>query len=183
VLHPQRGLRWLYGTGRVQRSADGTPQRLSGISIDITERKAAEAERERLAAIVRATPDFVAMADAEERVLYLNPAARSMIGVRDDEDIGRLSISDFHPQEAQQLIRGAARPAAVRDGAWQGENILLGRDGRHIPVSQVIVAHRDGDGSVLAYSTVVRDLSERKATERALREKEAFQHAILTSAG
>jgi PAS domain S-box-containing protein len=44
ILHPERGMRWIFGRGRVVRDEHGTPVRYSGIDIDITDRKAAEAE-------------------------------------------------------------------------------------------------------------------------------------------
>ena len=48
VRHPDGQWRWLHARGRCVRDAAGRPQRFVGSSIDITERKNAEAERERL---------------------------------------------------------------------------------------------------------------------------------------
>ena len=42
VVLPSGEVRWLYGLGRVGYGADGTPLRMSGINLDITERKQAE---------------------------------------------------------------------------------------------------------------------------------------------
>ena len=44
VIHPDGRVRWIFGRGRVVRDADGTPIRYSGVDLDITDRKAAEAE-------------------------------------------------------------------------------------------------------------------------------------------
>jgi len=44
VIHPDGRVRWVFGRGRVVRDADGTPIRYSGVDLDITDRKAAEAE-------------------------------------------------------------------------------------------------------------------------------------------
>jgi PAS domain S-box-containing protein len=92
-----------------------------------------------------------------------------------------MRISDCHPLEAYRLVHDVGLPAATRAGSWQGENQLLGRDGQLIPVSQVILAH--GQDSPYAYSTIARDLTRRKSIEKALREKQAFQDAIVASAG
>jgi two-component system cell cycle sensor histidine kinase/response regulator CckA len=43
IVHPERGVRWLMAIGRVDRAPDGTPLRLSGINLDITERRETEA--------------------------------------------------------------------------------------------------------------------------------------------
>ncbi|TAG90459.1 MAG: response regulator [Oscillatoriales cyanobacterium] len=48
VVHPQRGIRWLVGLARVTVNESGQPERLSGINLDITDRKQAEIERARL---------------------------------------------------------------------------------------------------------------------------------------
>lgn len=48
VIHPGNEVRWLMGLGRVERAPDGTAVRLSGINLDITERKQAEEELHRL---------------------------------------------------------------------------------------------------------------------------------------
>ncbi|MGY0793747.1 PAS domain-containing protein [Azospirillum argentinense] len=42
IRHPSRGERWLMNVGRVLRDHDGLPQRLTGVSLDITERKGME---------------------------------------------------------------------------------------------------------------------------------------------
>jgi PAS domain S-box-containing protein len=43
IVHPERGVRWLIGVGRVERAADGTPVRMDGINLDVTERRETEA--------------------------------------------------------------------------------------------------------------------------------------------
>ncbi len=49
VVHPEKGTRWLLGLGRATYGEDGAPRRITGLSIDITERKEAE-ERQLLLA-------------------------------------------------------------------------------------------------------------------------------------
>mgnify|MGYP003575462340 CR=1 FL=1 len=39
VLHPERGLRWVFSIGRVEFAPTGAPQRMVGINLDISERK------------------------------------------------------------------------------------------------------------------------------------------------
>ncbi len=41
-------------------------------------------------------------------------------------------------------------------------------DGRSIPMSQLIIGHSDGQGSLQYYSTIMRDISKRKQMEEAL---------------
>jgi PAS domain S-box-containing protein len=54
VVRPDGSIVWLYGKGRVLCDELGQPQSMTGLSCDITERKQAEAERERLFAELEA---------------------------------------------------------------------------------------------------------------------------------
>ncbi|MGE5170910.1 MAG: ATP-binding protein [Rudaea sp.] len=66
ILHPERGVRWIFGRGRVVRDEHGTPVRYSGVDIDITDRKAAEAE----------------LASAKEALQRLNEALEARVRER-----------------------------------------------------------------------------------------------------
>src|SRR5439155_1589976 len=61
------------------------------------------------------------------------------------------------------------------EGAGTGENALLSRDGREIPVSQVLIAHKDSDGTVQYYSTIARDITERRELEAQLRQAQKME--------
>jgi diguanylate cyclase (GGDEF)-like protein/PAS domain S-box-containing protein len=133
---------------------------------DITERKQRESEQARLTAILEATPDLVAISSAAGVVPYLNSAGRRMLGVAEAEE---LKLDDFFPDWARDIVRDVGIPAAENTGVWQGETALKRRDGQEVPVSQVIVAHRNSHGDVEYHSTIMRDITERKEAEDALR--------------
>ncbi len=142
-----------------------------GISIffhDITRRKLAEASSAKLTAIIEATSDFVGIADMEGRASYLNRGGRIMMGIPPDEDISSTRLDDYHPRRVMDIIRADAIPTALRDGTWSGETTLRTRDGKEIPVSQVIITHRGESGKPEWVSTIVRDISERKRHESEL---------------
>lgn len=148
------------------RPGDGVSQRPPALVAETAERARAEEQLKRLAAIPEETSDFVALAQVDGRVVYLNRAARRMLGIGEEEELSSLRITDTHPEWARQLVVGEAVPTAIRNGIWSGDTALLGRDGRDVPVSQVIIAHRAPDGSVGFLSTIARDLSERKRAEK-----------------
>jgi diguanylate cyclase (GGDEF)-like protein/PAS domain S-box-containing protein len=122
-----------------------------------------------LSDIIEATPDLVASSTADGLVTYVNPVGRRLIGL-DPGASGDRRVAEFYPDElARELAVEAAR-AAIRTGAWHGENRLLGPDGRSVPVSQVVVAHRiDPDGPVTSFSTICRDVSDQQRLEDQLR--------------
>jgi len=127
--------------------------------------RALEAERTRLATILENTPDFVGVAAPDGRVLFLNRSARQMLALPDGPLPEGFSIVDYRPPEIAARSVHQNLAAAIQDGTWSGESVLLGRDRRLIPVSQVIVAHRDDHGAVDYVSTVMRDLTALKKNE------------------
>ena len=129
--------------------------------------RVAEEERARLVQILEATSDYVCMTDPAGTITYLNAAGRKLIGAPDSEGVGK-SAGEIYPAWARELIEREGTPAASRDGVWNGETAILGADGTEIPVSQVIIAHRGPGGEMRFFSTIARDIRERKAYEARL---------------
>jgi PAS domain S-box-containing protein len=146
------------------------------------ELEAALQERTRIAAVMDTTTDLVGIADANGRQLYINAAGRRMLGIGLDEPIAERQIAEFHPAWAGAMVLEEAIPVAVSSGSWSGETAVLAPDGHEIPVSQVILANRDSAGALESLATVIRDISERKLAEQALRESEERYRALAQSA-
>jgi PAS domain S-box-containing protein len=121
------------------------------------------------------TPDFVGIADHQGRTLYVNPAGRKMMGFGPDEDLSNIKIPDYHPRWAADLIMTQGIPATLREGAWTAETAFLSRDGLEIPTLQVLLAHKSSDGAVEVFSTIARDITERKHLEAQLRQSQKIE--------
>jgi PAS domain S-box-containing protein len=140
-----------------------TPE-IVGWWVDVTTRRAAEEAQRRLAATLEATSDVVGIATTAGALVYLNRAARRIVGLDDDRDIAGMALADLFAPGARELLHGIAVPAALRTGAWEGESALAAASGDALPVSQVIVAHGNGDAGYL--STIMRDISAWKRLDR-----------------
>jgi len=146
---------------------------------DITQRKQAEKGQARLSAILEATPDFVGITTSKGRILYLNKAGREMLGIQENEDLTNTLIAEYLPQSVSEFRLNQALPIAREKGVWTGETILQHRDGHLIPGSQVLMSHKAENGEVEFFSTIIRDISERKRSEELLAKQERTLRAIL----
>ncbi|MGD8626556.1 MAG: PAS domain S-box protein [Anaerolineae bacterium] len=163
---------------------DEAGQIISGIAVfqDITDRKQADAERERLLAILEATPDLIAMATAGGELVYLNRAARRTLGIAEDDDLAGRTIPLGQPPWAVRLARKEALPTALRQGVWRGRTAVLDAQGREIPVSQIVLAHPGPNGEVAYLSSIARDVSQRERILAELQEERARFRAIFENA-
>lgn len=135
---------------------------------DISERKAAEEERDSLLKILADSTDFIGTMDLQKHPLYYNITAQRMLGLMADVDISSLEIKDVHPMWGFKKVLEEGLPTALKTGVWQGENAILDKDGKLIPVTQVIRLHYDGSGNPQFFSTNMRDISEPKRLEQLL---------------
>ncbi|MBO8172275.1 MAG: EAL domain-containing protein [Bacillaceae bacterium] len=142
---------------------------------DISERKESEERQNRQVAILEATTDFVVTADAKGRILYLNQAAKDFLGVDETDESDGSSFDHNHPEWAARMIFREGFPIAAREGVWSGETVFLSHKGEEIPVSQVIIAHKNKSGEVEFYSTIARDIRDIKQAE----EKELLAGKVL----
>jgi diguanylate cyclase (GGDEF)-like protein/PAS domain S-box-containing protein len=131
---------------------------------DVTERAQAEESRSLLASIVEATSDLVCTIDPDGGVLFLNSAGRTLLGAAPGDAKGE-TVASFVPGWVAAGVLNEAVATATRDGSWSGEMAVLGADGEEIPVLSVVIGHRDETGALRHFSTITRDIRERKALE------------------
>ena len=142
-----------------------------------------QGQNSRLLAILETTPDLVGTADAAGRLIYLNRAGRKMVGIDELADLGRYTLREFYDAANVQMVLTEGIPTAMRDGSWRGETELVALDGHTIAVSQVIVPHKEPDGTVAFTSTIARDITKRKRAEEELRHSEATLREAQRIAG
>ena len=139
---------------------------LSSISHDYTLQKQAEEKQQKLATIIETTSDFVGICDATGKTLSINPAGREMLGIPLEEDIVGTSIDSWHTDEQAKLIKETVIPVVMKDGLWRGVTKASNRNGeREIPLSSVILAHKDWEDNVAYLSMVGRDITQNQQAE------------------
>jgi len=151
-----------------RKIAHAMAQKAEELSRVMAEREAALEARSRLAAILEAAPDLVATS-TDSNLLYINRAGRRMLGLSDDEDISALGLLDFRSESGRRFMASEALPYALEHGVWSGESILFSREGREVPVSQVVIAHKNSAGTLEFFWTIARDISDQKQRGAQLR--------------
>ena len=176
--------RWILSRGKcVARDAQGRAQRLVGSNVDITERKRMEAElREneaRFRELFEHSPDAVFVEDASGVVLDVNPAACRLHGLSREELLGK-NVTDLVPPESREEVR-ARFPQWFRQELTVAEGVSYGADGRlvMVDITGTPIRYR-GQTAVLLH---VRDITERKKMEEALRANQAELECILAATG
>ncbi len=171
VIWPNGEIHWIRTLSQTyfgEIDGEKRPVRTIGASADQTARKDAERETARIVAVLEASPDFVAISTEDASLLYLNRAARKLLGVTDGDELSKLSLTDPYTDVSRQLLLSKGLPAARRDGVWTGEATVRGKDGREVPVSLVVLAHFRADDTLERYATIARDLTREKQLEEQL---------------
>jgi len=158
-------------------------QVMYAIARDITEAKEIEIERERLIAILEASPDLISSSDLEGQITYMNRGGKALLGLNPDTDMQQYHIKDFVPQEIQGKFDTEAIPTTLETGKWRGTTRLCRIDGESFPTSQVILAHEATPDREAYLSTIVRDISDIQAIEEKLRQQEQFLRTIYDNQG
>ena len=152
---------------------------------DVTERNRVETELRESEALYRSTlsasPDGIAVTDLEGRLRMASPVGLVVFGYeRMEEALGR-ALTEFMVPEDRE--RAAANVAARRGGVFAGpvEYRGLRTDGSTFPMEVNGEFIRDAEGRPTSMVFVVRDITERRRAEDALRESEQRLHDILFS--
>ena len=180
----------LDGTARRVRCGFGSVRERDGVLVgfvgtleDVTDEARDRAHLERLSALLASTPDFAWISDAAGKLIYLNPGARALFGVDPDEDLEDVRSWQVvrYSDSSRAHMTAEVGPALERDGICKTELSLLMPNGSELPVSQVSVAHRGPTGEIEFFSTIARDITELKAAQDQLAERESWLRSLVLS--
>lgn len=132
---------------------------------DITERKRAYETRFQLASIVESSDDAIIGWSPDLRIVSWNPGAERIYGYTAAEILGRpfpILLPAGRQDEARHLVERLQRGEHLQNY----ETVRERKDGRPIDVSVTVSATRDEAGRITGFSTIARDITERKAIER-----------------
>jgi PAS domain S-box-containing protein len=180
-----RRAHWL-STKAPLRDADGTIVGLIGTSLDITERKTAEArhleveERYRLAA--RATNDAIWDWRISDGQVVWNEALTALFGHVLSETSAQWWLDHIHPDDRARVEHGIHAVIDSEQATWSEEYRFLRADGSYAAVLDRGAVLRGATGEPIRMIGAMLDLSGRKAAEAALADREE-RLRLATEAG
>ncbi len=151
------------------RVEDETGRRVAVIFKDITERKRVEELKGRLAAIVTSTDDGIISKDLNGIIRTWNRGAERIFGYSAEEIIGK-NVSILAPPERLDEMPSILERISRGERIDQHETRRLTKEGRTITVSLTVSPILDSSGRIIGASKIVRDISEQKLLEEALRQ-------------
>jgi PAS domain S-box-containing protein len=189
VVGPDGQARWIESRGRVERGPDGRARSIVGVSLDVTDRRRAEAalgeaeaarsaaverERRRLQAVVEGIAEAVVAVFPKEGVWLRNPAWLPLHGFASFDELPGRDVAAFAHLFETRLPDGSPVPhhdlpvtRVLRGETFSDVEVRLGRtDKEHERwVSYNGAAVRDPDGSVALAILTMRDITARKEAE------------------
>lgn len=166
---------WAYVIIDPIRDTGGRLVGFAKVTRDLTERREAEQElrrsEEQFRLLVQGVTDYaIFMLDLQGNVSSWNPGAERIKGYLAEEILGR-HFSVFYTAEdrADGLPRRALETAG-RVGRFEHEGLRIRKGGTRFVAHTVIDAVRDGDGLLVGFAKVTRDVTERIETQRKLEE-------------
>ncbi|GAA4425830.1 hypothetical protein GCM10023188_07210 [Pontibacter saemangeumensis] len=148
---------------------DGTFEEVSGMGLDITDKKRSQLElaqsEEKFRSIFESFQDVYYRITMEGDLKLVSPSVAQLIGYREEEVLGQ-NIGRFyaHPGDVEMLRRRVVQEQSVRDIEVE----MVTKQGVH---KTVIIDSRlvyNPEGKAIAMEGVARDVSELKRTQKAL---------------
>lgn len=172
VVRPDGTQRWLLSKGKcfIPEDQSEAGMRLTGVMMDITERKASEKAQLSLTTALQNSPDFIGMTNLKGQITFLNRAGQRLVGLRDDVEARSKTVYEFLGPGALEILEQEILPAVHEGRVWNGEFCL-----RHfITGESVLVDSRgfgvyDDSGTLVSIATVSRDISEKRRLEEQVR--------------
>jgi two-component system, cell cycle sensor histidine kinase and response regulator CckA len=160
---------------------DGEPHMLS-LAQDITARKRAEAERDRLVAAVEQAAEAFVITDPLGKIEYVNSAFEGITGYSRAEVLGqnpRILNGGQHDKAHYQTLWATITGGAI----WKGRFTNRKKDGTLYEEEAVISPVKDASGRIVKFVAVKRDVTRERSLEEQLHQAQKLEAVGQFAAG
>ena len=157
---------WMEVSLSFLRDRDSKPEGILVVSRDITERKEAEEEMQKLASIVKHSIELVSLTDPEGNMVFLNETGCRMLGIEPGR-VAENNIMDIIPDELHPMVRTEILPNLKKGESWEGDlQYRNQKTGKLFDVYAMAYAITNPASGVPRYfASVSLDITERKVME------------------
>lgn len=182
IITPSGKLKWIQAQSRPELQTDGAIL-WDGILVDISDRVRIEQERDRAElAIVESEARFRSFVENANDLIfavsptgvftYLSPKVTEMTGFAPGELVGKSFADYIHPEDLPTAQASVAQLLATGERQTDVEFRAQRKDGTWYWALSNTAAIKGSNGVVISILGIVRDVSDRKANEEALRQSE-----------
>ncbi len=171
---PDSSVRHVYAQSDVDFDAAGTPVRMVGTVLDITERKRTEeallASEEMHRLMIETTSEGVWLIDRHAVITYVNPQMGRMLGYAPEEMLGRPAWDFIFEEDRPAIERTFSEMLETKSGL-QTERRYRCKDGSSIRTLVSSNPLYDREGRLTGFLGMLTDITGRKRMEEQLREQ------------
>jgi diguanylate cyclase (GGDEF)-like protein/PAS domain S-box-containing protein len=165
VVWPDESVHWRRSSGHAFYNDTGHVTRMSGITMDIDERKYADERLHLQAAALEAAANAIVITDSHGAILWANPAFTTMTGYSKEEVLGknpRMLKSGNQPESYYANLWSTISSGKV----WRGEIVNRRKDGTTYTEEMTITpVTQSGGNAETKFVAIKQDISQRKAAE------------------
>ncbi|MEB3291796.1 MAG: PAS domain-containing protein, partial [Synechococcales bacterium] len=176
ILHPQRGVRWLLSLGQLTLNESGEPDRLSGINLDISDRKQVDIQLQEMSGALSNAVEGISQLDEAGHYTFVNEAYARMVGYTPEELLGTTWESTVHPEELESVT--AAYGQMLSAGKVELETRGIRKDGSMFYKQLFLVAAYDDQHKFIGHYCFAKDITDRKQAELTV-QKQIQQEYLL----
>jgi diguanylate cyclase (GGDEF)-like protein/PAS domain S-box-containing protein len=136
------------------------------------------------AATIEGMPDGVMLVNMSGEIIYVNKACEKMLGYKANELIGTsaLKLPTYSRSKDRVKAKEYLKKVIEKSSAKPIDMNAVTKDGEEIPISFTASVIKDAQNNPKTLVAVIRDISERKHAEEALRDSEELSRGMLESA-
>ncbi|HLL56181.1 MAG TPA: PAS domain S-box protein [Myxococcaceae bacterium] len=173
---------FFFDRGFIARDESGTPYRMLGSMVDLTERVRAEEalleSEERFRAMFTQAAVGMALVSTMGGWLKCNQRLCDILGYPCEALLGRTLREVLHPADAARVMRPVQ---GVLSGELRGHTTevrCVRNDGEHVWVTLTISLVREASGAPKWFVAIVEDIQERKRLEEEARRAQEFENQL-----